>query len=151
MRSVKGEVLILAPVHEVFAYASEWREWPRWFEGVGRIHPLTANTQGNGAQFRYRAFYFGLPVTVETEIHDFEEDRGWRGVTLRGPRSQTAWGFEAVPNGTMFSFELQYELPPGLGFLDGIIMRPAWQRALERTALNLKQRVESGITAPANR
>jgi hypothetical protein len=147
MRAVKGEVVILAPIHEVFAYASDWREWSHWFEGVSQMRPLTANTQGDGAQFQYRATYFGVPVTVETEIHDFEHNRGWRGVTLRGPKSQTVWSFEAVPNGTMFTFELQYELPRGLGFLDAIVMRPGWRRSLERTALNLKQRLESGITA----
>jgi len=59
----------------VFAFASEWRTWPDWFEGVSDFRPTTEVLRGNGARYAYRARLMpGIWASVETEIHDFEED-----------------------------------------------------------------------------
>lgn len=37
--------------------------------------------RGNGARYKYKAWLMRLPATVETEIHDYVETSGWKGVS----------------------------------------------------------------------
>lgn len=144
------EISIPAPVNVVFAVASDWSRWESWFVGTSGFKPLTTLTRGSGARFAYRASILGIPVPVVTEICDFVENVGWRGVSRRGPRSETRWQFEAIPAGTRFSFAMEYSLPLIPKALDAALVRPAWARLLKRSAERLRQIIEAEAhAAPA--
>jgi len=142
MTRIEDSVIIHAPVRAVFAYASDWRTWSDWFEGVSDFRPTTVVTRGNGARYAYRARLMGLPANVETEIQEFAEDQGWTGVATRGLPHRTHWRFESHGQSTKFTYALEYQLPvPLLGaVLDVALMRRAWRRTIGKSLANLQCR-----------
>jgi hypothetical protein len=145
MTRVEASVEIAAPLPEVFAYASDWRRWEEWWLGVADFRPTTEVTRGNGTRYAYKAWIAGIRLELETEIHDFVENAGWRGVVTKGTPHATRWAFERVGAGTRLTYTLEYRMPvPVLGpLLNSLLMRPGWQRRLERSLANLKTRFEA--------
>ena len=150
MTRVEATVDINAPVEEVFAFASDWRRWGDWWEGVSGFRPTTELTRGNGTRYAYKAWVAGVTLNLETEIHDFVENVGWRGVVTKGPPHTTQWVFEAKGNATRLTYILEYSLPvPVVGsLLDSLLMRPGWQRRLESSLENLRLAFEKRRVLP---
>ena len=144
MKRIEASVEINRPVAEVFAFASDWRRWEDWWEGVSEFRPTTEVTRGNGTRYAYKAWIAGMTRNLETEIHEFEENVGWRGVATKGLPHRTQWVFEAKGDKTRLTYILEYDLPwPLLGpILDSVLMRPGWRRKLERSLQNLKVHFE---------
>jgi uncharacterized membrane protein len=144
MTRLEASVEVNAPIEEVFAFASDWRHWEDWWEGVSSFKPTTELTRGNGTRYAYKAWMAGLTVNLETEIHDFQENVGWRGVVSKGMPHRTQWLFVAKGDTTGLTYILEYELPvPLLGALvDSLLMRPGWRGRLERSLRNLKRHFE---------
>jgi steroid delta-isomerase-like uncharacterized protein len=147
MTRVEASIDINAPVEEVFAFASDWRRWEDWWEGVSRFRPTTELARGNGTRYAYKAWVAGVTLNLETEIHDFVENVGWRGEVIKGPPHTTQWVFEAKDNATRLTYILEYRLPvPVLGvLLDSLLMRPGWQRRLENSLENLRLHFERQV------
>ena len=141
MTRVEDSVIVDAPVHAVFAYASDWRRWPEWFEGVSDFRPTTDATRGTGARYAYRARLMGIAARVETEVRDFVEDQGWTGIAIRGLPHRTHWRFEAQGESTRFTYTLEYQLPvPLLGsVVDTLLVRGQWRRIIGRSMSNLRR------------
>jgi hypothetical protein len=146
MTRVSASVEVNALLDDVWAFASDWRTWDGWWAGVSGFHPTTEVTRGNGARYAYRAWVAGLTLNIETEVHDFAEKVGWRGVVTKGPPHRTQWVFESIGSGTRLTYILEYSLPiPLLGaLLDPLLVRPGWQRRLETSLQNLKRHFEAG-------
>lgn len=144
MTRIERAVEIAAPVEEVFAYAADWQRWEEWFEGVSGFEAKTEVSQGNGAKYSYRAKMLGVPAKVETEIHDYVENSGWRGVGTKGMPHTTRWIFEAKGDATRFTYVLEYGLPvPLIGaLLDSLFMKPAWRRIIDDSLENLRIHLE---------
>jgi len=144
MTRVEASVEVNAAVGDVFAFASDWRRWESWWEGVSDFRPTTDATRGNGTRYAYRAWVAGVTLNLETEIHDFVENVGWRGVVVKGPPHTTRWVFESKGTTTRLTYVLEYSLPvPIVGpLLDSLLMRPGWQRRLENSLQNLKRHFE---------
>jgi uncharacterized membrane protein len=141
MTKVTATVEVNAPLDDVWAFASDWRHWDSWWDGVSGFRPTTEVTRGDGARYAYRAWIAGLTLNLETEIHDFVEKVGWRGVVTKGPPHRTQWVFEGKGATTQLTYTLEYSLPvPVLGpLLDSLLMRPGWQHRLETSLRNLKR------------
>jgi hypothetical protein len=146
MTRITSSVEVNAPLADAWRFASDWRHWDSWWVGVSGFRPTTELTRGNGTRYAYRSWAAGLTVSLETEIHDFVEHAGWRGVVTKGPPHRTQWIFEDLGTGTRFTYILEYRLPiPLLGsLLDALLMRPAWQRRLDESLRNLKRHFEAG-------
>jgi uncharacterized membrane protein len=151
MTRIAESVEVNAPLEEVFAYASDWRYWEKWWLGVSRFQPTTEVTRGNGTRYAYKAWIAGLTVGLETEIQDFVENVGWRGTVTKGLPHRTQWVFEAKGDTTRLTYILEYSLPiPLLGrLLDVLLMRPGWRRRLKRSLENLKLYFEKRGSARA--
>jgi len=152
MQRIEASVEIDAPVADVFAFASDWRRWDDWWEGVSGFHPTTEITRGNGTRYAYKAWMAGLSLNLETEIRDFAENAGWKGVATKGPPHRTQWVFQAEGDRTRLTYILEYELPwPLVGpILDHLLMRPGWQRRLDHSLRNLKIHFEKRQTPGLN-
>jgi hypothetical protein len=150
MTRVEASVDINAPVAEVVAFASDWQRWGDWWEGVSRFRPTTELTRGNGTRYTYKAWVAGVTLNLETEIQDFVENVGWRGLVIKGPPHTTRWVFEAMGTATRLTYVLEYNLPlPVVGaLLDSLVMRPGWHRRLENSLQNLKLHFEKRKTLP---
>lgn len=140
MTKIERSVLIDEDIQKVFAYASDWRFWGEWFEGTSDFEPTTDIERGNGARYRYKVWMMGIPATVETEVHDFEENAGWKGVATKGMAHRTRWIFESFGRSTKFTYGLEYEIPvPVLGpIIDFLLMKRTWDNIIEKSLENLK-------------
>lgn len=149
MTRIEQSVIIKAPIEQVFDYAADYQKWPEWFEGVSDFKAITSVSRGNGARYAYKARMMGVSAKFETEIHDFQQNRGWNGVATKGMPYRSQWIFEPVAEGTKFTYVLEYDMPiPFLGsLLDSLFMKPQWTRILEKSFDNLKRRF---ITLAAN-
>ena len=140
MSRVEGDVLVPAPLHEVFEFASDWQKWPEWWVGVSAFRPTTEIVRGNGARYAYKARLMGIWANVETEIREFREDAGWTGVATKGMPHHTYWLFESQGEQTRFTYALEYRLPvPVFGpLLDSLVVGPQWRRIIDCALNNLK-------------
>jgi len=141
MTRVERSVVIDAPVEQVFNYAADYQRWSEWYEGVSGVRSTAAATKGDNARYAYRVRVMGLSVGVETEIHDFAQNRGWTGVATKGIPHRTAWCFEPVGPATRFTHVVEGHVPvPLLGSLfDSLFLRPQWARIVESSLNNLRQ------------
>ncbi len=139
MTRVENSITINTALEEVFSYASDWRKWHLWFEGVSSFVPLTKTSDGNGTRYAYQARMFCFSVALETRIQNFESNKGWKGISTKGPPHITYWIFEPVDDGTRFTYCLEYEFPiPVLGkIIDRMILKPQWERIIRRSLQNL--------------
>jgi len=144
MTRIEASVVIPAPLSEVFPYASDWRVWPEWFEGVFDFRPTTDVARGNGARYAYKARLLGLVAKVETEVTEFVEGRGWKGIARKGMPHATYWLFEPTDGHTRFTYALEYELPlPIVGrLLDSLLLKRQWRRIIATSLDNLRRHFE---------
>lgn len=141
MTRIEHSVIIQAPVEQVFSYAADYQKWSEWFEGVSDFNATTTVTHGNGARYAYRARVMAVSASVETEIQDFVQNRGWTGVSTKGLPHRTHWIFEPIGSATRFTYALEYHLPvPLLGsLLDSLFVRSQWDKIVEKSLNNLRQ------------
>ncbi|UCG83813.1 MAG: SRPBCC family protein [Dehalococcoidia bacterium] len=147
MTYIEQSIEINAPVEKVLQYAADWENWPKFFEGVYDFRPTTETTRGTGARYAYKAGMLGMKAAVETEIHDFVENKGWKGVATKGMKHQTCWIFEEVNGKTKFTYGLGYWLPVPIlgGILDKKFMKPAWERIIDNSLQNLKKQLNESV------
>jgi uncharacterized membrane protein len=144
MKRVEHSVVIQAPLEQVFAYTSDYRKWPEWYRSVGEATPTTQATRGNGTRYAYKARMTGMWASVETEIHDFEENRGWMGVGTKGLPHRTHWIFEPFGSGTEFTHAVEYKVPvPLLGPLFEALLEPEWKKILSSSLDNLQRHFQT--------
>lgn len=144
MSDIERSIEINAPVEKVFQYAADWKNWPEFFEGVFDFKPTTEIERGDGSRFAYKARVLGMKVSVETEIQEFAENEGWTGVSISGVKVKTRWIFVKVNGKTKFTYGQSGSLPiPILGnILDRLFVKPAWERIIENSLQNLRERME---------
>lgn len=144
MTEIKRSIKIRAPIEKVFQYASNYQNWPEFYEGVSDFKPITETTHGNGTKFIYKAKLFGLKARVGTEITEFKENEGWIGKSFKGLEHQTQWIFKKSNGNTEFTHGLSYKLPWYMGgdFIDKKFLQPAWIKIVENSLQNLKRLME---------
>jgi len=144
MTRIERSIEIDVPVSKVFAYASDYNNWASFFVGVSDFIPTSNVKRGNGSRFSYKVKLLGIKASVETEITEFNENVGWKGVTVRGVKGQTQWIFKQDNNKTKFTYILIYELPIPIisNIIDALFVRPAWQNIVTESLDNLKKIIE---------
>ena len=145
MTVISKSISIDAPINTVFEYASNYKKWQDWFEGVSSFKPTTDSHRGNGTRYAYKAKMMGLTVGIETEIHDFVQNKGWSGKATKGMPHQTFWKFESINEGTKFTYALEYDLNfPLIGkWIDKTFIKPQWDKIIERSLQNLRFNMEN--------
>ena len=149
MTRVEGRTIVDATVDQVFAYASDWTHWSEWFQGVSNFKPLTEVERGNGARYSYRASLLGFQAPVETEIAEFRENQGWKGIGHGSIPHTTFWLFESVGTKTRFTYVQEYRIPiPLIGtLLDTILLKRQWHNIIQSSLANLRHHFEASPVA----
>lgn len=146
MTRVEDTIVVPAPIREVFQYASDWQTWEHWFDGVSRFRPTSEITRGDGASYSYTARVFGIPSSVETEIRDFVEDKGWKGTARKGMAHTTTWAFESIGERTRVTCALEFHVSaPVFGALLDSFLRYRWRQILDASLKNLRHHFQSPV------
>jgi hypothetical protein len=140
LTKVEASTEIDSPISDVFAYASDWKHWEEWWVGATDFKPTTKIDRGNGARYSYKAWVAGMKLNLETESHYFKENVGWQGIVREGLPHKIQWLFEYKAGKTKLIYILEYDLPWLLigPLLNIFIVRPGWQRRLDKSLNNLK-------------
>lgn len=114
---LSSQTLVRAPIEEVFEFFSRAENLERITPsalGFRILTPLPIAMRP-GALIDYRLKLNGVPFRWRTEITHWEPPHRFVDVQLRGPYRK--WihehRFESVPEGTMMTDNLEYELPFG--------------------------------------
>lgn len=150
MTRVEHSVVIQAPLDRVHAFASDWRNFARYFTYVRDVKPLTEHTLGEGARLELKVKFRGMPLTSQWVGVEDSEDAGWTfNAKLMGRWATKRWRLTPVDGSTRVTFTLEYD-PPPLPLLDRLLIRPEWERVYKRSFEALKQLMESESTSAAS-
>ena len=130
------EILIQAPLEEVWTILTHIDEWPEWQAAVSEAHLV--GKLGEGAEFRWKAG--GLRFLSKIHTHSPYRSFGWTGKTL-GASAIHNWRFSEQDNQTRVQVEESLD-----GFFPRLFKK-SFQKSLEkgmRTQLReLKQDAEN--------
>lgn len=145
LTKVEASTEIARPISDVFSYASDWKHWEEWRVGAYDIKPTTASDRGNNTRFAYQAHVAGMKFNLETEIHYFKENSGWQGIVRKGVPHKMQWTFENEVNITKVTYVIEFGTPWFIigPLLDYFILKPNWQRMIEKSLNNLKNHLEN--------
>lgn len=141
-----GQVRIRVPVEKVFEYVSEWRNPPKFLNGLRRFEPVDEdNAYGLGSRFVATVAIGPVNVDGEMEIIEFRHSERVVFHTVKGPRMTGAWDFRVEGDETIVDLTNEFEaLPGGLAgrVIRSFIDRQA-QKELDDSLAELKRRLET--------
>jgi uncharacterized membrane protein len=142
---IENQVVVERPVVDVFRFARQWRNIPRYFDYIQEVRPLTEAPDGLGTRLSVRLKFLGREMISEWETVEYEQDAGWTvSAPLMGVDSRKFWRFEPVGESTQVVFTLEYEAKPALvgPLADMLLIRRSWDKLYKRGMQNLKRLVE---------
>lgn len=145
-----------APLQEVFAFATDPRNLPKYWVGVVEVKDLKRQPNG-GENFKFVSNLFGVPEENTAEWIEFV--RNERTVTktdtvsTQGSSTLMTVRYERLDGGkTRLSSNIEWELPDAVfGKLDKTFIWKMLDDAMELTGERFKFLMEAGIAAPIGR
>jgi NAD(P)-dependent dehydrogenase (short-subunit alcohol dehydrogenase family) len=133
------------PVHEVFAYVSEFSHIEEWDPAVSRAHKLTAGAPGVGSEYRID---MKAGFSLYYEVIEFETDsRMSMTVTSRLFRAHEEIFFAATDTGTHVRYVARFDFPGPLAVLQRTF--PSFMDRVGKSAMGgLKLALEDDFDAP---
>jgi hypothetical protein len=145
LTKVEASTEINKSIRDVFAFASDWKHWEEWRVGAYDIKPATEGDMRNNTRFTYQARVAGMKFNLETEIYYFKENTGWQGIVHKGLPHKMQWEFQNKVNITKVTYTIEFGTPWFIigPILDSFILKPRWQRMIEKSLDNLKNHLEN--------
>lgn len=112
MTDISESIEIKAPLEQVFKYAVNHRNVPKFIASVTSYDPTTEALWGVGARFAMGVSVKDFRFTQELEVVEIQLGRSLHVRSLSGQPFQDAkWFFEHTANGTQVTYQIAYELP----------------------------------------
>jgi ligand-binding SRPBCC domain-containing protein len=146
------EQFIPSPLETVFAFFSDATNLERLTPPWLRFNMVTPTPieMAPGALIDYKLSIRGVRVSWRTEIVDWQPNRRFVDVQLRGPYKSWVHThvFEAQEGGTSIRDEIEYQMP--FGILGSIVNRFVVARDLERIFAYRQQQTTRFFATPVN-
>ena len=142
-RTVTARTLIKLDQRSVFDWVADFRNVPRVLPSVIRWQPVGVGVRGVGARFDVAMRAFGLPLTGEVVLDDWDEPKsiGWHSVSGLIQQRGT-WAFRAGPQGTLVVLTITYAAPAGPGSFLASRVENTLKNRLERALLEMRDLLE---------
>jgi hypothetical protein len=130
------------PLRDGSDYIVEPRNWPEYWPGLIRVQP-GSRWRAPGDRARVVMRLLGRPVELEMTLCTFDAYRlvEYTSVQRGLPDVRHERGFSAVGDGFEYRLAVEFEPRAGLrGAFDRAFVRPAVERAMQRTVANLEGR-----------
>ena len=112
MTDVSESIEIKAPLEQVFKYAVNHRNVPKFIASVTSYDPTTEALWGVGARFAMGVSVKDFRFTQELEVVEIQLGRSLHVRSLSGQPFQDAkWFFEHTARGTQVTYEIAYNIP----------------------------------------
>lgn len=114
MGQFKRTVTIKCPLEKAFDYVTDWQNLKSFFSNILDINPISLVQYGPGAAFEtlFKVKRAEIPTTLE--VIEFVKDKKMILRSTRGLKVRGGWEFKPTSEGTLITFSLEYELPPGM-------------------------------------
>jgi len=143
MIKVENSVVINRPVADVFAYACDPTNEPKWQDGVEDARISSGNTLAVGAEISETRKFLGREMISKLTVTAFEANKKFAGKVTDGPVSfEVTEIFEAVGGGTKVTVQIQGE-PGGFFKLAGGMVQKQLETQTAADFEKLKKILES--------
>ncbi len=143
MATLEISTVINRPVEEVFAFASNPENFPKWVTGSSEVKKTWAGPIGVGATYRTVLTVLGRRMEGVVEFTEYEPNRSCAMKTKSGPVPvENRTTFERVDGGTRVTFSSVAE-PGGFFKLAEPLLVRMIKRQFEADFANLKDLMES--------
>ena len=145
MLTLDESIEVDRPVHEVFAYVSEFSRIEEWDPAVARAHKLTVGAPGVGSEYQID---MKAGFSLYYEIVEFEKDsRMAMDVTSRLFRAHEEIFFEPTESGTRVRYVAEFDFPAPLAAFQRTF--PSFMERIGKSAMDgLKQALDDEFDAP---
>ena len=132
------------PLDTCFDYVDDWRNVPDYLVGVERFSPVGDKDQGLGSVFDV-VVHAGVKIKTRLEVTDYVQRRLIEFESVKGFQVRARWHFEPVgDDGTLITCETTLHPPFGpAGKAMAKVLEPAIGRIVQRSATQLRERIES--------
>lgn len=117
MFELRREVLIPAPIDEVFEFFSDPANLAKITPKSVGFKDLTtdARPMRPGIRIIHQIRWFGIPVRWDTLIEEYDPPNGFVDTQVKGPYKywRHQHSFEAAPGGTLMLDRVEYKMPFG--------------------------------------
>ena len=137
----KFSLVIRRPVSEVFVFAIDPEQAPRWRSGIVSARRMSSGAEGVGATEVAVRRFLGRRVEIGYVVTEFDRDRRFALRTTSGPAAMIAYTFEPVAEGTRVHVSGTI-LAGGLLRLFAPVLAPSLKRDLEGSFGRLKVLLE---------
>ena len=142
---IQKSMIIWAPVEEVFAFWTNYQNFPRFMSHLRSVHDL-----GNGRSHWVAQGPSGIPVSWDAEMTQFIPNQllAWKSIPGSTIDNAGVIHFEAAPGGaTRIHIQLSYSPPAGaLGHLVASMFGANPKREIDEDMVRLKSLLEVGKT-----
>lgn len=124
MFEIEGEIVVKRPVEEVFDFAADARNEPRYNPNMRRAEQLTDGPIGVGTRFRAEMTSMRRTIPMVTELTAYQRPQQYAATThLSLMDTQGTVTFEPVPEGTLLRWAWQVEPRGALRLVAPIVAR----------------------------
>jgi uncharacterized membrane protein len=143
MIKVETTVQINKPVEEVFEFAANAENGPKWQEGLDSVTDITGGQEA-GARYTEVRKFLGKDMKTVMETIEIVPNVKWVGKVIEGPVPyQVTVLYEAVSGGTKMTTHVEAE-PKGFFKVAQGAVQGQLEKSLEESGHNLKLLLEEG-------
>lgn len=143
MIKVEKSIVINRPVADVFAYACNPANEPKWQDGVVEAHMSSGDAPAVGAEMIETRKFMGREMVSTLKVTEFETNKKFAGKVTEGPVPfEVTETFEAVDGGTKVTIQIQGE-PGGFFKLAGGMVQKQLESQTAADFERLKKNLES--------
>lgn len=143
MARITRDILINAPVEEVFAYHSDPTNQPEYWPSMMEIRDVEELPQG-GKKYSWVYKMAGIRLEGSTETTEFVKNERIVTKSKSGVESTFTYEYKPEGEGTRVSVEMEYKVPvPVLGKLAEAFVIKVNEREADTVLGNLKDRLET--------
>jgi uncharacterized membrane protein len=144
MSHIKKDILVNAPLQQVFEMAYDFESVPQWMVGMEEVRNISPGERGVGSSFEWTYNMVGAKFNGSSRIVSFEPSRKVVIESTGGIDSIWTWTYAAEGEGTRLTCDMEYTVPgAGLGKIaDRLFVERTNAKNLEQSLANIKALAE---------
>ena len=134
---------VMRPLEEVFAYVSNFRNNPKWQDGLEETKQTPDGPTAVGTKSTDVRMFLGQRMESVIEVTEFEPNKRLAFKSVGGPiQFKSVQTFESIPGGTRSAMTFEAE-PGGFFKLAEPMVAGAMKKSLEASTVKLKALLEA--------
>jgi uncharacterized membrane protein len=146
MAHINKDILINAPLDQVFDMIYDFESIPKWMVGMEEVHNISPGERGEGSTFEWTYNMAGIKFAGTSRVISLDPPRQAILESTGGIDSTWTWTYAAEGEGTRLTCDLEYTVPGGgLGKIaDRLVVERANAKSMEESLANIKALAEGG-------